>query len=110
MYTPSLADANFSSRAINAFDMHNSSVLFKHDESEIVSPTGAGNPMGAIKVEKQGSFTESASSPSGKKPLAFDAEAHDSKRRIVTSAFEAAVIKVKSSIMQSLENQPSLSS
>ena len=90
--------------------MHNSNTLSNDDESEIVSPTGMANPIGAIKVEKQGSFTESVSSPSGKKPLAFDADANDSKRRIVTSAFEAAVIKVKSSIMQNLDNQPSLSS
>lgn len=97
LYTPSLLDPNFNSR-INAFSMHNSNAL-SNSESEVNSPTGTINPMAAIKVEKQGSFAESASSPSGKKPLVSAAEANDSKRKIVTSAFEAAVIKVKSSIM-----------
>ncbi len=96
MYTPSLADSNFNSR-INAFN------TLSNYESEYNSPTGTVNPMGAIKVEKQGSFTEneSGSSLSGqKKARVSDAEINaDSKRKIVTSAFEAAVIKVKSSIM-----------
>ena len=76
--------------------MHNSNASNQSQSSEILSPTN--NPMGAIKVEKQGSFTESASSPSANKPLNPEIDANE-KRKFVTSAFEAAVIKVKSSIL-----------
>ena len=87
--------------------MQNSNTL-SNQSSEMTSPTNNKNPLGAIKVEKQGSFTESASSPSAKKLVNPELELNDPKRRIVTSAFEAAVIKVKSSIfMQNYDNAPS---
>ena len=82
--------------------MQNSNASNQSQSSEILSPTN--NPMGAIKVEKQGSFTESASSPSAHKPANLEI---DDKRKFVTSAFEAAVIKVKSSILQNIDNAPS---
>ena len=55
--------------------MQNSNASNQSQSSEILSPTN--NPMGAIKVEKQGSFTESASSPSVKKLVNPEIEEND---------------------------------
>ena len=60
--TPSLADSNFNPKS-NAFYIHNGSYL-SNGSSGIQSPTSTHFPNNAIKVEMQGSYKESETTPS----------------------------------------------